>query len=125
MQFMEKIDQPVFVTHFPLAIKAFYTKEDPNKPWYGLCADLLAPEGCGEIIGGAQRIDDYDTLLAKIKEHKLPEEFFDWYLDIRKYGGVPHGGFGYGLERIVRWVCWVHHIRETIPFPRYANRIKP
>ena len=125
MQFMEKIDQPVFVTHFPLAIKAFYTKEDPNKPWYGLCADLLAPEGCGEIIGGAQRIDDYDTLLAKIKEHKLPEEFFDWYLDIRKYGGVPHGGFGYGLERIVRWVCGVHHIRETIPFPRYANRIKP
>ena len=86
MQFMEKVDQPIFVTHFPLAIKAFYTKEDPNMPGYGLCADLLAPEGCGEIIGGAQRIDDYETLLQKIREHKLPEEFFDWYLDIRKYG---------------------------------------
>lgn len=125
MQFMEKVDQPIFVTHFPIGIKAFYTKEDPNMPWYGLCADLLAPEGCGEIIGGAQRVDDYDTLLAKIKEHKLPVEYFDWYLDIRKFWGVPHGWFGYWLERIVRWLCNLHHIRETIPFPRYANRITP
>ncbi len=125
MQYMEKVDQPIFVTHFPIGIKAFYTKEDPNKPGYGLCADLLAPEGCGEVIGGAQRVDDYETLLAKIKEHGLKEEDFNWYLDLRKYGSVPHAGFGYGLERLVRWMCGLHHIRETIPFPRYANRIRP
>lgn len=90
MQYCEKIDQPFFLTHFPLAIKAFYTKEDPENPGYGLCADLLAPEGCGEIIGGSTREDSHDKLLAKIEEHKLPREFFDWYLDLRKYGGVPH-----------------------------------
>lgn len=122
---MEKVEQPIFVTHFPIGIKAFYTKEDPNMPGYGLCADLLAPEGCGEVIGGAQRVDDYETLLAKIKEHGLNVADFDRYLDIRKYGGVPHAGFGYGLERLVRWMCGLHHIRETIPFPRYANRIRP
>lgn len=125
MQYMAMVDEPVFVTHFPMAIKAFYTKEDPDMPGYGLCADLLAPEWCGEVIGGAQRIDNYDTLLSKIHEHELDPAIFDWYLDIRKYGGVPHGGFGYGLERIVRWLCGLHHIRETIPFPRYANRIRP
>lgn len=125
MQFMEKIDQPIFLTHFPIEIKAFYMPEDPKMPGYALCADLLAPEGCGEIIGGSQRISDYDELLARIKKHDLPVEFFDWYLDLRKYGGVPHGWFGYGLERIVRWLCGLHHIRETIPFPRYANRITP
>lgn len=125
MQYMEKVEQPVFVTHFPLEIKAFYTKEDPSMPGYGLCADLLAPEGCGEVIGGAQRIDDHEILRAKIKEHGLKEEDFDWYLDLRKYGSTPHAGFGYGLERLVRWMCGLHHIRETIPFPRYANRIRP
>ncbi|MFA7284208.1 MAG: asparagine--tRNA ligase [Candidatus Absconditabacterales bacterium] len=125
MQYMEKVEQPIFVTHFPIGIKAFYTKEDPNHPGYGLCADLLAPEGCGEVIGGSQRVDDYDTLLAKIKEHGLDPATFDRYLDLRKYGGVPHSGFGYGLERLVRWICGLHHIRETIPFPRYANRITP
>ncbi len=90
MQFMEKIDQPIFLTHFPIEIKAFYMPEDPKMPGYALCADLLAPEGCGEIIGGSQRISDYDELLARIKKHNLPVEFFDWYLDLRKYGGVPH-----------------------------------
>ena len=125
MQYMQQTDQPIFVTHFPLAIKAFYTKQDPDKLGYGLCADLLAPEWCGEVIGWAQRIDTYDELLAKIIEHKLDPEIFDRYLDLRKYGWVPHGWFGYGLERIVRWLCGLHHIRETIPFPRYANRIKP
>ena len=125
MQYMEKVEQPIFVTHFPIGIKAFYTKEDPNHPGYGLCADLLAPEWCGEVIGGSQRVDDYDTLLAKIKEHGLDPATFDRYLDLRKYGWVPHSGFGYGLERLVRWICGLHHIRETIPFPRYANRITP
>ncbi|HMT26957.1 MAG TPA: asparagine--tRNA ligase, partial [Candidatus Absconditabacterales bacterium] len=125
MQYMEKQDQPIFLTHFPLGIKAFYTKEDPQMPGFGLCSDLLAPEGCGEIIGSSTREDDYEKLVSKIKEHNLPIEFFDRYLDTRKYGGVPHAGFGYGLERIVRRVCGLHHIRETIPFPRYANRITP
>lgn len=125
MQYMEMIDTPVFLTHFPMWIKAFYTKEDPNMPWYALCADLLAPEGCGEVIGGATREDNYDILLQKIKEHNLPIEYFDRYLDLRKYGTVPHAWFGYGLERLVRRFCGLHHIRETIPFPRYANRITP
>ena len=125
MQYMEMIDTPIFLTHFPLGIKAFYTKEDPNKPGYGLCSDLLAPEWCGEVIGSSTRDDDYDVLLGKIKEHGLDPAVFDWYLDLRKYGSVPHAGFGYGLERLVRWFCGLHHIRETIPFPRYANRITP
>lgn len=125
MEYMAKQTQPIFVTHFPIGIKAFYTKEDPNMPGFWLCADLLAPEGCGEVIGGSTREDDYDKLVAKIKEHNLPVEQFDRYLDVRKYGGVPHAGFGYGLERLVRRFCGLHHIRETIPFPRYANRIRP
>lgn len=125
MQYCEKIDQPIFVTNFPTSFKAFYFKEDPKNPGTVLGADLLAPEGCGEIIGGGTREDSYEKLLHKIKEHGLPVEQFEWYLDTRKYGGVPHAGFGYGLERIVRRVCGVHHIRETIPFPRYANRITP
>ena len=89
------------------------------------CSDLLAPEGYGEIIGGSQREDDYDILLQRIKEHKLPLEEFNWYLDLRKYGSVPHGGFGFGLERIVAWVCGVTHVRETIPYPRTINRLRP
>lgn len=125
MQYMEMIDTPIFLTHFPLGIKAFYTKEDPNMPGYALCSDLLAPEGCGEVIGSSTRIDDYDTMIEKIHEHGLDPAVFDRYLDLRKYGTVPHAGFGYGLERLVRWFCGLHHIRETIPFPRYANRIRP
>lgn len=125
MQYMEMMDTPIFLTHFPMGIKAFYTKEDPNMPWYALCSDLLAPEGCGEVIGSSTRDDNYDILLQKIKDHWLDPEVFDWYLDLRKYGSVPHAGFGYGLERLVRWFCGLHHIRETIPFPRYANRIRP
>lgn len=125
MQYMEMVDTPVFLTHFPMGIKAFYTKEDPNMPGYALCSDLLAPEGCGEVIGSSTRDDDYDVLLAKIHEHNLDPKVFDRYLDLRKYGTVPHAGFGYGLERLVRWFCGLHHIRETIPFPRYANRIMP
>jgi asparaginyl-tRNA synthetase len=125
MQYMAMVDTPVFLTHFPMNIKAFYTKEDPNMPGYALCSDLLAPEGCGEVIGSSTRDDDYDVLLQKIKDHDLDPAIFDWYLDLRKYGTVPHAGFGYGLERLVRWFCGLHHIRETIPFPRYANRIRP
>jgi len=122
---MEKYEQPMFVIGYPSGVKAFYMKEDPENPGYVKNADLLAPEWVGEVIGGSERESDYETLLRKLKEYSLPVEFFEWYLDTRKYGGVPHSGFGYGLERIVRWVCGVHHIRETIPFPRYANRIRP
>jgi asparaginyl-tRNA synthetase len=122
---MEMVDTPVFLTHFPMGIKAFYTKEDPKMPGYALCSDLLAPEGCGEVIGSSTRDDDYEVLLKKITDHGLDPATFDWYLDLRKYGTVPHAGFGYGLERLVRWFCGLHHIRETIPFPRYANRITP
>jgi asparaginyl-tRNA synthetase len=125
MQYMAKVDLPIFVTHFPMGIKAFYTKEDPAMPGYALCSDLLAPEWCGEIIGSSTRDDDYGVLLQKIHEHHLDPALFDWYLDLRMYGSVPHAGFGYGLERIVRWTCGLHHIRETIPFPRYAKRITP
>jgi len=113
-----------FITHYPAQIKAFYMKRDKDDK-YALCADLLAPEGYGEIVGGSQREDDYDILLKRIKEHKLPLDDFKWYLDLRKYGSVPHGGFGFGLERIVAWVTGLKHIRETIPFPRTINRIKP
>lgn len=125
MQYMEMVDTPIFLTHFPLGIKAFYTKEDPAMPGYALCSDLLAPEWCGEVIGSSTRDDDYDVLLGKIKQHGLDPAIFDRYLDLRKYGTVPHAWFGYGLERLVRWFCGLHHIRETIPFPRYANRIRP
>jgi len=114
-----------FVEKYPAVVKAFYMKRDPLDPNYVLNADLLAPEGYGEIIGGSQREDDYEVLLARIKEHHLPLEAFHWYLDTRKYGSVPHSGFGYGLERIVAWVCGVPHIRETIPFPRMITRLTP
>ncbi|MBT3182098.1 MAG: asparagine--tRNA ligase [Deltaproteobacteria bacterium] len=121
----QKFDKPVFIEKYPAEVKAFYMKRDPNNDGLALCSDLLAPEGYGEIIGGSQREDDYDTLLKRIKEHKLPENAFDWYLDLRKYGSVVHSGFGYGLERIVGWVCGISHIRETIPFPRLLNRLTP
>jgi len=118
-------DKPIFIEKYPAAVKAFYMKRDPSNPTRVLNADLLAPEGYGEIIGGSQREDDYDALVARIREHNLPEKEFQWYLDLRKYGSVPHSGFGYGLERIVAWICGLHHVRETIPFPRLINRLEP
>ena len=121
----EQYDRPVCVTHYPAAIKAFYMKPDPNEPDKALCVDVLAPEGYGEIIGGGQRLDDLDLLLQRIKEHELPQEAFEWYLDLRRYGSVPHGGFGMGIERVVSWVCGLEHVRETIPYPRMLYRIYP
>ncbi|MBU1663756.1 asparagine--tRNA ligase, partial [Patescibacteria group bacterium] len=118
-------EKPIFIEKYPAEVKAFYMKRDPADPSRALCADLLAPEGYGEIIGGSQREDDYEVLLERINEHKLPVEDFQWYLDLRKYGSVPHSGFGYGLERIVTWICGIEHVRETIPFPRLINRIRP
>jgi asparaginyl-tRNA synthetase len=121
----EQFDRPVCVTHYPAAIKAFYMKPDPNEPDKALCVDVLAPEGYGEIIGGGQRLDDFDLLLQRIKEHNLPQEAFEWYLDLRRYGSVPHGGFGMGIERCVSWICGLEHVRETIPYPRMLYRIYP
>lgn len=120
----QDVGQPVFVTKWPAQIKAFYMKRDESGK-VALCDDLIAPEGFGEIIGGSEREDDYQKILERIKVEKLPLEDFQWYLDLRKYGSVPHSGFGVGLERLVGWMCGVHHIRETIPFPRMINRIKP
>jgi len=121
----KKYDKPIFVEKYPAEVKAFYMKRDPEDENRALCCDLLAPEGYGEIIGGSQREDDYDVLLKRIKEYKLDPKIFDWYLDLRKYGSVPHSGFGYGLERITGWICGTQHIRETIPFPRMISRIRP
>ena len=121
----EQFDRPVCVTHYPAAIKAFYMKPDPNEPDKALCVDVLAPEGYGEIIGGGQRLDDLDLLLKRIKEHDLPQEAFEWYLDLRRFGSVPHGGFGMGIERCVSWICGLEHVRETIPYPRMLYRIYP
>jgi asparaginyl-tRNA synthetase len=121
----EKYDKPIFVEKYPAEVKAFYMKRDPENPGKALCNDLLAPEGYGEIIGGSQREDDYETLLNRIKGHNLPIKEFEWYLDLRKYGSVPHSGFGYGLERLTGWICGTPHVRETIPFPRMMTRITP
>jgi asparaginyl-tRNA synthetase len=121
----EQFDRPVAVTHYPAAIKAFYMKPDPAQPDRALCVDVLAPEGYGEIIGGGQRLDDYELLLQRIKDHKLPQEAFEWYLDLRRYGSVPHGGFGMGIERCVAWICGLEHVRETIPYPRMLYRLYP
>jgi len=118
-------EQPVFVTNYPTEAKAFYMKPDPNDPKVVLNNDLLAPEGVGEIIGGSERIDDYDLLKKRILDHKLPLADFEWYLDLRRYGSFPHSGFGIGLERTVRWITGIQHIREAIPFPRLLNRIRP
>jgi asparaginyl-tRNA synthetase len=120
-----QFDRPVFVHRYPTAIKAFYMKPDPNDPKVVLGADLLAPEGYGEVIGGGQRIDDLALLEQRIEEHKLPVEAFSWYLDLRRYGSVPHSGFGLGLERTVAWICGLDHIRETIPFPRMLHKMYP
>ena len=121
----EQFDRPVMVHRYPAAIKAFYMKPDPENPKLALAVDVLAPEGYGEVIGGSQREDDFDALLKRLLEHNLPREAFEWYLDLRKYGSVPHSGFGLGLERTVAWICGLDHIRETSPFPRMIYRITP
>ncbi|HYL59264.1 MAG TPA: asparagine--tRNA ligase [Candidatus Acidoferrales bacterium] len=121
----EEFDRPVMVHRYPTACKAFYMKQDPARPDVALCVDMLAPEGHGEIIGGGQREDDYETLKNKIVAHGLPLEPFEWYLDLRRYGTVPHAGFGMGIERMTGWLCGIHHIRETIPFPRLMERLEP
>jgi len=121
----DAFDRPVFVHRFPTKIKAFYMKPDPNRPEVVLGADLLAPEGYGEIIGGGQRIDDLELLEQRIKEHNLPPEAYAWYVDLRRYGSVPHSGFGLGLERTVSWICGLDHVRETIAFPRMLYRLYP
>ncbi|HEX2062383.1 MAG TPA: asparagine--tRNA ligase, partial [Thermoanaerobaculia bacterium] len=118
-------DRPVIITRYPVGIKAFYMKPDPQDPEVALAMDMIAPEGYGEIIGGSQRIDDYDLLVQRIQEHNLPMEAFQWYLDVRRYGTFPHSGFGMGIERCVAWVTGVPHLRETIPYPRMLNRIYP
>lgn len=120
-----KFDRPVFVHHYPAAIKAFYMKQDEKNPEQSLSCDLLAPEGYGEIIGGGQREDNIDKLLARIAEHKLKQSDFEWFLDLRRYGTFPHSGFGLGLERTVSWICGLQHVRETIPFPRLYGRLSP
>jgi len=121
----QAFDKPVIVHRYPAAIKAFYMETDPHSPDLALCMDVLAPEGYGEIIGGGQRIHDYEKLLSKIREHHLPEEAFRWYLDLRRYGSVPHAGFGMGIERVVAWICGLEHVRETIPFPRMLYTLYP
>jgi len=120
-----RFDRPVIVHRFPAAIKAFYMKPDPDRPNLSLSVDVLAPEGYGEIVGGGQRVDDYDLLSERIDSHDLPREAFEWYLDLRRYGSVPHGGFGMGLERVVAWVCGLEHVREAIPYPRMLYRLTP
>ncbi len=121
----QQYQKPVFIHHFPTKCKAFYMKPDPERPETVLGADLIAPEGFGEIIGGGQRIDDYQLIKERIREQQLPEEDYQWYIDLRKYGSVPHSGFGLGIERTVAWICNLPHIRETIPFPRMLNKIYP
>ncbi len=118
-------DKPVFVMNYPREAKAFYMKENPADPRTVLCDDLLAPEGYGEIIGGSQREDDYDRLLARIRAEKLPEDAYGWYLDLRRYGTFVHSGFGLGLERTVAWICGLPHLREAVAFPRLMNRLRP
>lgn len=120
-----KFDRPVMVHRYPTEVKAFYMEPDPDNPKVALCVDVLAPEGYGEIIGGSQRIGSYEMLLKRINEHNLPVEAFKWYLDLRKYGGVPHSGFGMGIERAVSWICGLEHVRETIPFARMLYRLYP
>lgn len=121
----EQYDRPVIVHRYPAQVKAFYMKRDPQNPKLALAMDVLAPEGYGEIIGGSQREDDYDTLIRRLDEHKLPHAPFEWYLDLRRYGSVPHAGFGLGIERTVGWICGLDHVRETIPFPRMIYRLNP
>lgn len=121
----EAFDRPVLIHRFPTAIKAFYMEPDPERPETALAMDMIAPEGYGEIVGGSQRIHDYELLLSRIREHGLSEQDYAWYLDIRKYGSVPHSGFGMGLERVVGWITGLPHVRETIPYPRMLGRLNP
>jgi asparaginyl-tRNA synthetase len=121
----ERFDKPVFIYGYPTQVKAFYMEPWPGRPEVCKSVDLLAPEGYGEIIGGSERISDPDLLLHNIRHHDLPEEAFQWYLDLRRFGSVPHSGFGLGIERTVTWICGIHHIRETIPFPRTIKRVYP
>lgn len=121
----EEFEKPLLVHRFPTQCKAFYMEPDPDRPELSLSVDCLAPEGYGEIIGGGQRIADYDLLLQRVREHELPEEAFQWYLDLRRFGSTPHSGFGLGIERTVAWICGLEHIRETIPFPRMLQRLYP
>jgi asparaginyl-tRNA synthetase len=121
----DDLDRPLIVDRYPTEIKAFYFQPDEERPELALGFDVLAPEGYGEIIGGGQRIHDLDLLLKRLEEHKLPREAFDWYIDLRKYGTVPHAGFGMGVERFVAWMCGVEHLRETIPYPRMLYRTRP
>jgi asparaginyl-tRNA synthetase len=120
-----QFEKPVMVHRYPAKVKAFYMEPDPQRPDLALCVDVLAPEGYGEIIGGSQRMASHELLLQRIHEHGLPEEAFKWYLDLRKFGSVPHGGFGMGIERAVAWICGLEHVRETIPFPRMLYRLYP
>ena len=121
----ESYEKPVFITHYPTSIKPFYMQPDPNRDEVVLCADLIAPEGYGEIIGGSERVYDFELLKKRLAEHHLDEEAYKWYLELRQYGSVPHSGFGLGLERTVAWISGVEHVRETIPFPRLLNRLYP
>mgnify|MGYP001496818362 CR=1 FL=1 len=121
----EQYEKPVIVHRFPTQIKAFYMKPDANRPELSLSVDILAPEGYGEIVGGGERLDDYELLLERIQANELPQEAFEWYLDLRRYGSVPHAGFGMGVERVVAWLCGLTHVRETIPYPRMLYRLTP
>src|SRR5690606_32488864 len=121
----ESYDMPIFITNYPIGIKPFYMQPHPDRDDVVLCADMIAPEGYGEIIGGSERIHDYDLMKQRIQEHGLDEEAYAWYLDLSKYGAVPHSGFGLGLERTVAWISGVEHVRESIPFPRLLNRLYP
>jgi asparaginyl-tRNA synthetase len=118
-------DRPVAIHRYPAAVKPFYMESDPQRPELALCVDVLAPEGIGEIIGGSQRLASYDVLLQRIKDHNLPQDAFEWYLDLRRFGSVPHSGFGMGIERVVGWICGLEHVREATPFPRMMYRVTP
>jgi asparaginyl-tRNA synthetase len=121
----EGLDKPLMITHWPHEVKAFYMKRDPQDERWALGVDVIAPEGYGEIVGGGERATDIAFLESQIEKHGLPREAFEWYLDLRRYGSVPHGGFGLGIERVVSWICGLQHVREAIPFPRTIYRIDP
>ena len=121
----ENFERPVLVHHYPSQVKPFYMAPDPQRPEVALCVDMLAPEGYGEIIGGGERLADYDLLLKRLEKENVPRQAFEWYLDLRRYGSVPHSGFGMGIERVVAWIAGLDHVRETIPFPRMLYRLVP
>ncbi len=120
-----QFDRPVFVTHYPTQVKAFYMEPEPGRPEVCRSADMLAPEGYGEIIGGSERMSDPEMLIAAIDKHKLPKNAYDWYVDLRRYGSVPHSGFGLGVERTVAWICGINHLREAVAYPRVLGRLTP